>query len=266
MTVVGVITGTGTYALPDLEAEEPREVETAFGPATVTPGTLAGVRVLHVSRHGDGHHRLSNHVNHRANMTALADLGASCVVAVTVCGGVEPELEPGSLVAFDELHFPANRLPDGSLCTLYDEPGDPRRGHWILEDPFSPGVRAALLAGAEAAGVPVRDGGCYGHVDGPRFNTRSEIAMLAACGVSAVSQTAGPEAVLAGESELPFGLLGYVTDHANGVRPDAPTPVEELMRLIGRSGEVLASVLGQALPRLAEHAPAPPGVVYRFES
>ena len=78
----------------------------------------------------------------------------------------------------------------------------------------------------------MRDGGCYGHVDGPRFNTRAEIRMLQAAGVTAVSQTAGPETVLCGEAELPYALLGYATDYANGVTPE-PTPVEELVRLIG---------------------------------
>src|SRR5207237_8623421 len=133
-------------------------------------------------------------------------------------------------------------LADGSLCTLYDAPGDAARGHWIYERPFSQGARAVLVGACREAGAPARDGGCYGHVDGPRFNTRAEIRSLALAGVTAVSQTAGPETVLAGEAEIPYALLGYATDYANGVR-DEPTPVEELLRLIGASGEVFASVL-----------------------
>ena len=115
----------------------------------------------------------------------------------------------------------SNRLPDGSLCTFFTEPGASERAHWIYEGPFSDGLRAALLAGAAEAGIAVRDGGCYGHVDGPRFNTRAEIRGLAACGVTAVSQTAGPETVLCGEAELPYALLGYLTDYANGVHDEA---------------------------------------------
>ena len=94
--------------------------------------------------------RLSNHVTHRANIAALAQLGVDAVLAVTVCGAVDPDVELGSLICFDDLHFPANRLPDGSLCTFYAEPGDPRRGHWIFEDPFAPALRAALLGGRRA--------------------------------------------------------------------------------------------------------------------
>ncbi len=228
-------------------------------------GTFAGAEVLHVSRHGAGHARLSNLVTHRANIAALKALGAKGVIAVTVCGAVDPSLALGSLVCFDDLYFLGNRLGDGELCTFYSSPGDPRRGHWIYEDPFSAGLRAALLAGCAEAGVAVRDGGCYGHVDGPRFNTKAEIRALASCGVVAVSQTAGPETVLCGEAELPYALLGYPTDYANGVQ-DEPTPVQTLLDMMAASTATFAPVLERAVPRAEASEPAPAGVVYRFDA
>jgi purine nucleoside phosphorylase len=260
---IGVITGSGTYALPGFDTNGPRAVRTRWGESLVSRGTFAGVRVAHVSRHGEGHVRLSNHVTHRANVAALAELGVNAVVAVTVCGAVDPAVELGSLICFDDLHFPANRLPDGSLCTFYGEAGAPRRGHWIYEDPYAPALRAALLDAAERAGLTMRDGGCYGHVDGPRFNAKSEIRGLAAAGVTAVSQTAGPETVLTGEAELPFALVGYATDYANGVQAEA-TPVERLLELIAASTDAFARVLAEALPLIDAAALAPTGVVYRF--
>src|SRR5205823_8330518 len=132
----------------------------------------------------------------------------------------------------------------------------PRRAHWILNGgPFSPAVREVLLGAAGASGHSVRDGGTYGHVDGPRFNTPSEIAQLAACGVSAVSQTGGPETVLCGELELPYALIGFVTDYANEVKRGEPTPVEELIALMGRSSASFAEVLQRALPELERAKP-----------
>ncbi len=262
---IGILTGSGTYALPGFEGSGPQPVYTPWGEALVSRGEWAGVEVLHISRHGPGHPRLSNHVTHRANVAALKELGATGVLAVTVCGAVDPSVELGSLVCFDDLHFVSNRLPDGSLCTLFTEPGALERGHWIYEGPFSADLRAALLGGAVAAGVPVRDGGCYGHVDGPRFNTAAEIRSLAAAGVTAVSQTAGPETVLSGELELPYALLGFLTDYANGVQPEA-TPVERLMELIAASTETFARVLAAAVPRIDESALAPVGTVYRFHN
>src|SRR3954471_20280650 len=159
---MGIITGSGTYALPGFEGSGPEPVDTPWGEALVSRGVWAGVDVLHVSRHGAGHPRLSNHVTHRANVAALKALGASGVLAVTVCGAVDAAAELGSLVCFDDLHFVSNRLPDGWLCTFFTEPGGPERGHWIYEDPFASDLRGALLAGAGDAAVAVRDGGCYG--------------------------------------------------------------------------------------------------------
>jgi purine nucleoside phosphorylase len=209
--------------------------------------------------------RLSNHVNHRANIWALRELGATAVIGCTACGAVDPSLELGSLVVFDDLHFISNRLPDGSLCTFCVEPGDPQRGHWILHgSPFSADVRSALLRAVGERGHAARDGGTYGHVDGPRFNTPTEIAQLRACGVVAVSQTGGPETVLCGELELPFALIGFVTDYANEVVPGATTPVSELIELMGQSPALFADVLAGTVGSLAVATPEPAGTMYRF--
>jgi purine nucleoside phosphorylase len=263
---VAIITGSGTHSLPGYDETDSVRVQTPFGAADVTRGRHGGVPALHVSRHGAGHVRLSNHVTHRANIWGLKELGATAVIGCTACGAVDPTLELGSLVVFDDLHFPSNRLPDGSLCTFSTEPGDRARAHWILHGgPFSEDLRRALIEGAQEAGLSARPGGTYGHVDGPRFNTPTEIAQLAGCGVTAVSQTAGPETVLCGELELPYALIGFVSDHANEVRPGQTTPVDELIALMAKSSAVFALALAAALPRLAERSPAAAGTVFRLE-
>jgi purine nucleoside phosphorylase len=88
--------------------------------------------------------------------------------------------------------------------------------------------------------------------------------MLRACGVTAVSQTAGPETVLAGEANVPYALLGYATDYANGVSEE-PTPVEELIRLVGESTGALAAVLSAAVPRLADVTVEPTGSHFAWD-
>ena len=261
---IGIITGSGTYSLPGFEDAGVENVDTPFGPARVTQGQFAGADVLHVARHGEGHAVLSSGVTHQANIWALREWGAGAIVGVTVCGAVDRDVELGSLIVFDDLHFPVNRLPDGSLCTLHTEPGAPGRGHWIFDRPFSAELRTALLAGARDAGLSARDGGCYGHVDGPRFNTRTEIRMLAQAGVTAVSQTAGPETVLSGEANVPYALLGYATDYANGV-PDEPTPVAELIRLVEASTETFASTLTAAVGHIAVADPQPVGTHFSWD-
>lgn len=103
----------------------------------------------------------------------------------------------------------------------------------------------------------------FDDLDGPRFNSRSEIAALAAAGVTAVSRTAGPEVVLAGEAELPMALVGYVTDYANGVAP--PEPAGALTARLRESGAVFAGLAARTLSALGERPPAA-GFVYRLGS
>src|SRR5215469_13464372 len=98
---IGIITGSGSHALPGFAGAEPLLVETPFGRCPVTRGSYGGVDAVHISRHGLGHVRLSNHVTHRANVWALKHLGATAVVGCTACGAVDASLELGTLVVFD---------------------------------------------------------------------------------------------------------------------------------------------------------------------
>ena len=142
---IAIITGSGTHALPGFEGGESVRSTTPFGAAAVTRGRFAGADALHVSRHGADHVRLSNHVTHRANIWALKQLGATAVVGCTACGAVDPTLELGSLVVFDDLHFISNRLPDGTLCTFFDRARRPRARA------LDPPRRAVLAGGAPGA-------------------------------------------------------------------------------------------------------------------
>jgi len=262
--LIGLISGSGTERWPGLEHEQPRTTETAYGPVELVSGRVGEVDVVHLSRHGPSHRRLSNHVEHRANVSALIAAGADALIGCTVCGSVDPSVTPGSLVVFDDLYFPTNRLPDGSLCTWHDQAGGVGRGHWIFDRPFSEPLRRALVRAGRDLDAVLVDGGIYGHVDGPRFNTRAEITALARVGVSALSQTAGPEAVLAGEAGLPYALVGFVTDYANGVM-DEPESLEALLARVARSGDCFASLVAAALPQLSADGLAPAGTVHRVD-
>ena len=262
--LIGLISGSGTEHWPGLDHVQQRTAETTYGPVELVSGRVGEVEIVHLSRHGPSHRRLSNHVEHKANLSALISAKADAVIGCSVCGSVDPSLTPGSLVVFDDLYFPSNRLPDGSLCTWHDEAGGAGRGHWIFDRPFSDPLRRALVRAGQGLDVALVDGGTYGHVDGPRFGTRAEITALAHFGVHAVSQTAGPEAVLAGEAGLPYALVGFVTDYANGVA-DEPEALEALLARIARSGERFAALVAAALPQLSAGGLAPSGTVYRVD-
>ena len=239
MIDVGIVTGSGIYRLPG--GTELRRVETRFGTAEVTVSEVGLWRVGSISRHGEGHRHLPHTIPYRANFAALKMLGARAVLATTAVGAVDPGVRLGRPILFDDLFFPSNLLPSGEPCTVFTEPGDPERGHLIQDAPFAPRLVRKMEIAARSLGLEVSVGGVYGHTNGPRFETKAEIRWLGAAGVAAVSQTCGPEAVLAGELGLPYGLVGFPVNYATGV--SEPEPKEVLERLLALSTEVLTRLV-----------------------
>ncbi|HIE09315.1 MAG TPA: phosphorylase [Armatimonadetes bacterium] len=262
---VGIITGTGTYELHFLESVGQKRVVTPFGEVTVNIGFHAGKEVVHLPRHGPNHEYLPHQINHRANIWAMREMGVKFVFATTVCGVVDPKVPLAKPILFDDLYFPDNRLGDGSPCTFFLRPADPERGHYIFSRPFSESLRERVKGAMESIGLEFEPEGVYGHVFSPRFSSRAEVRQWAMLGVKAISQTAGPEAVLCGELEIPYALLGFGVDYCNGVVPE-PTPVEELEANLKRSKEVFSEVIRALLEREdLKDVTFDSGFVFRFE-
>lgn len=261
MVDIGMITGSGVYELPG--GREPLVVESRFGEAEVAIFRAGPWSVGSISRHGSKHHHLPHTIPHRANLTALKQLGARAVLATTTVGAVDPGMLLGRPILFDDLFFPENRLPNGEPCTIFTAPGDPERGHFI-GSPFSPSLQRKMGIAAGSLEIEVATGGVYAHTNGPRFETRAEIRALDAAGVTAVSQTCGPETVLAAELGLPYGLVGFPVNYATGVAE--PEPKEELDRLLVLSARVLPGLVLRTIEMLEEEDLAfDHGYVYRVE-
>jgi 5'-methylthioadenosine phosphorylase len=262
MIDIGIITGSGIYRLtgdPELHS-----VETRFGVTEVAVTEAGPWTVGAISRHGTGHHHLPHTVPHQANLAALKRLGARAVLATTVVGAVNPSIRLGRPILFDDLFFPENLLPNGAACTIFTEPGDPGRGHLIQDEPFAPRLRRKMERAADSLGLEATVGGVYAHTSGPRFETRSEIRWLKSFGVAAVSQTCGPEAVLAGELELPYGLVGFPINYATGVAE--PESEQELRRQLALSAKTLPRLVLRTVEMLGEEDLAYDyGFLYRVE-
>lgn len=253
---VAVISGSGFYDFPDLADLDKREVSTRFGSVIVWTGRLGDKKVAFVARHGHDHQFLPNLINYRANLLALKELGAKSILSTTVCGVLDVAIPLARPVVFSDFYFPDNRLPNGEICTIYDEEGQSGRGHYIFSQPFSEGLRQQLI---RAAGNPLTEA-VYSHVNGPRFNSKPEIQALQSH-ASFVSQTAGPEIVLAGELEIPIALIGFGVDYANGVS-DQPTPVEALQLNLINSKSVFVSIINKVMQNYV--VPSFEGFIYRF--
>jgi purine nucleoside phosphorylase len=261
MIDVGIITGSGIYELPG--GRESRIVESRFGKAEVSIFRAGPWTVGSISRHQKNHWHLPHTIPHQANLAALKQLGARAVLATTVVGAVDPGVRLGQPVLFDDLFFPTNLLPTGAECTVFTEPGDSVRGHLIWDEPFAPRLRRKVEFATRDLGLEATVGGVYGHTNGPRFESRAEIRWLGTAGVTAVSQTCGPEAVLAGELELPYALVGFPVNYATGI---SHSRRDELDRLLALSTEVLPRVVLRTVEMLEEEdLTFDHGYVYRVE-
>lgn len=257
MIDLAVISGSGFYDFPGLDEEESRIVKTHHGDVSIITGKIEGRNMAFLARHGKDHSILPNMINYRANLKALKDLGTQAIIATTVCGVLDPDIPLAQPVVFDDLYFPENRLPNGEACSMFNDEGDITKGHYIFEKPFSEDLRQQIIAAAEN---PITEA-AYSHAVGPRFNTRAEIRMMREF-ASFVSQTAGPEAVLSGELEIPFALLGFGVDYANGVK-DEPTPVEILSENLKNSKAVFTTIIKKVIKSYA--VPQFTGFIFRFD-
>ncbi|WP_024891083.1 S-methyl-5'-thioinosine phosphorylase [Luteimonas huabeiensis] len=215
---LAVIGGTGLYRIAELEDVETLQPDTPYGAPSgpVRVGRLDGRRVAFLARHGEGHSVPPHRVNYRANLAALHALGARRVVALNTVGGIGERFGPRVLACPDQLID----YTWGRIATFCEEPGSEVL-HVDFGDPYTPSLRRALLAAAAAAGVAVVDGGCYGATQGPRLETRAEIARLRRDGCDLVGMTGMPEAGLARELGLDYACLAIVANWAAGAGPVA---------------------------------------------
>lgn len=222
MTIeLAVIGGTGLYHFPGLENVDKRTVDTPFGPASdaITLGTLGGRRVAFLARHASGHSIPPHRINFRANVWALHALGIRRILGVNAVGGIRNDMGPRVLAVPDQIiDYTHGRFT--SFCDLEGAKVE----HIDFSEPYNAGLRAAVLAAAKHAGVGVVDGGCYGATQGPRLETRAEIARMRRDGCDLVGMTGMPEAALARELGIDYACLALVANWAAGCPEQNPAP------------------------------------------
>ena len=214
---LAIIGGTGLYKLADLQDVETHQPVTRYGAASgpIRIGTLAGHRVAFLARHGEGHSLPPHLINYRANLAALQALSARRVLALNTVGGITERFGPRVLACPDQLID----YTWGRISTICEEPGTEVL-HVDFGEPYTRALREAVLAAAARAGVDLVGGGCYGATQGPRLETRAEIARMRRDGCDLVGMTGMPEAGLAREMGLDYACLGIVANWAAGAGPD----------------------------------------------
>ncbi|AXK72292.1 S-methyl-5'-thioinosine phosphorylase [Lysobacter sp. TY2-98] len=250
---LAVIGGTGLYKLAELHDVESHEPDTRFGRASgpVRVGTLAGHRVAFLARHGEGHSVPPHQVNYRANLAALQAVGAHRVLALNTVGGITERFGPRVLACPDQIID----YTWGRVSTICEEPGTEVL-HVDFGEPYTPSLRTAVLDAAQAAGVPLVDGGCYGATQGPRLETRAEIARMRRDGCDLVGMTGMPEAGLARELGLDYACLAIIANWAAGAGPqiDEVITLQDVLDNVAAASAHLPALLGALLDRTSHAA------------
>lgn len=206
--VIGVLGGSGVYEIDGLENREWRRVETPWGEPSdeLLFGTLNGVRLVFLPRHGRGHRLSPTGVNARANIDALKRAGCTDVISLSAVGSLREDLAPGTFVVADQ-------YVDRTFAREKSFFGNGLVAHVSVADPVCARLAGLLAGAARQAGATVVEGGTYLAMEGPQFSTRAESTLYRSWGCAVIGMTGMPEAKLAREAELPYAALCMVTDY-----------------------------------------------------
>jgi 5'-methylthioadenosine phosphorylase len=243
---IGVIGGSGLYQMEGLTDVEERYIATPFGDPSdaIVIGTLEGVRVAFVARHGRGHRIMPTEVNYQANVFALKSLGVEQVISISACGSLREHLHPGDVIVPDQLF-------DFTKKRTYTFFGEGLVVHAGVAEPFCSRLSTLLAETVEKAGGTVHRGGRFITIEGPRFSTKGESFTYRAWGMDIIGMTTSPEAFLAREAEMCYAVMAHVTDYDVWHETEDPVSVESVVRILQQNTALAQQILRLLIPRMA---------------
>jgi 5'-methylthioadenosine phosphorylase len=225
---------------------EEYKVVTPFGDPsdTVVVGTLEGVPVAFLARHGRGHCIMPTEVNYRANIFALKSLGVEQVISISACGSLREHMAPGEVVVPDQIF-------DFTKKREYTFFGNGLVAHIGTADPYCADLSTLVAHAVEEAGGTVHRGGRFITIEGPRFSTKGESHTFRAWGMDIIGMTACPEAFLAREAEMCYATMAHVTDYDVWHETEEPVTVEALLATLAANTQLAQNALRILIGKLA---------------
>lgn len=249
---LGIIGGSGLYALDALEDQRWVTVESPWGPPSdaVLTGRIGTVELAFLPRHGRGHVVPPHLLNARANIDVLKRLGCTDILAISAVGSLQEDYAPGDFVAVDQFIDRTKGRP-----STFFETG--MVGHVPMADPVCPRLTGLAAAAAAKAGAKVHHQGTYLAMEGPQFSTRAESRLYRQWGCDVIGMTAMPEAKLAREAELPYALLAMVTDY-DCWREGGDVDIAEILQVMHDNAELARATVVELVQSLPAERPASP--------
>jgi 5'-methylthioadenosine phosphorylase len=242
---IGVIGGSGLYAMEGLEHVREVQVDTPFGPPSdaYIVGTLQGRELVFLPRHGRGHRIAPASLNFRANIYGLKALGVEWVISVSAVGSMREEIRPGDLVLPDQFIDRTHSRPS----TFFDQDVV---AHVAFADPVCKVMIQALYTAASQAEATVHSGGTYLCIEGPQFSTRAESRLYRQWGVDVIGMTNLPEARLAREAELCYATLALATDYDCWHESASDVDIGSILAILQRNVQLAQQVIASTVPQL----------------
>lgn len=242
---VGVIGGSGLYALPGLDDVRWRKVRTPFGDPSdeYCEGRLGDRRVVFLSRHARGHRLMPTELNYRANIWGLKSLGVEWVVSVSAVGSMKEHIRPLDLVIPGQFIDLTRRRVSSFF-------GEGIVAHVGMADPVCPDLAGAMEKAVDGTGATVHRGGTYVCIEGPQFSSKAESNVYRTWGVDVIGMTNATEAKLAREAELCYATLALVTDYDVWHETAGPVNVEEVIQNLVKNTATAKDVLRHVIPNV----------------
>lgn len=245
--VIGVIGGSGLYDIQGLSDVREVEISTPFGApsdAFVT-GTLGGVRMVFLPRHGRGHRILPSEINFRANIWGLKKLGVTRILSISAVGSMREDVAPGDFVVIDQFFDRTRHRID----TFF---GGGIVAHVVFADPVCGEVRRVALGAGKKLGLKMHDGGTYLNMEGPLFSTRAESRIYRQWGVDVIGMTNLQEAKLAREAELCYATIAMSTDYDCWHESHEDVTIDAILKVMHDNVERARKLIVAAVPELAK--------------
>ncbi|KAB0671574.1 S-methyl-5'-thioadenosine phosphorylase [Oryzomonas sagensis] len=241
--VIGVIGGSGLYEMEGMEDVRRVQVETPFGAPSdeYVTGTLNGVRMAFLPRHGRGHRLLPSEVNYRANIYGMKKLGVERIISVSAVGSLKEMIAPGHIVIPDQF---IDRTKGIRKDTFF---GEGIVAHVGFADPVCNDLSEALYAAALKAGAVVHKGGTYICMEGPAFSTRAESFMYREREAAVIGMTNLTEAKLAREAEICYGIIALSTDYDCWHTSHDDVSVEAVVQIIQQNVAMAKEIIRHAV-------------------
>jgi len=249
---IGVIGGSGLYDIEGMTDIEEVDITTPFGKPSdsITIGKLGGTGIAFLPRHGKGHTILPSEVPVRANIYALKSLGVEYIIASCSAGSFKKELEPGHLLIPDQ-------VIDRTRSRVSSFFGEGIVGHIPFADPFCPDLSKLLYDSAKEVGATVHPTGTFVVMEGPAFSTRAESRLYRSWGVDLIGMTALPEAKLAREAEICYGVIGCVTDYDSWWQHAEAITIDVILNTMSQNVDTARSIIKLAVSRIGEKRDCP---------